>query len=149
MKEADLKRGVVKAINKLVLGKEDFISAMRENVEAVIGGGAGRSVDEIDERLAGLQDELVRLASGGQNYEAVIEEIYRLREIKGKILAGSDDIHGKRHRVAEMEKFLSSQSGILFEFDDKLVRRIVDKVTVHGGRLTVEFKTGTEVSVEL
>lgn len=149
VKEADLKRGVVKAINKLVLGKEDFISAMRENVETVIGGGAGRSVDEIDERLASLQDELVRLASSGQNYEAVVEEIYRLRELKGKILAGSTDIHGKRRRVAEMEEFLNSQSGILFEFDDKLVRRIVNRVTVHGGRLMVEFKTGTEVSVEL
>ena len=51
--------------------------------------------------------------------------------------------------IAEMAEFLNSQSGILFEFDDKLVRRIVDKVTVHGGRLTVEFKTGTEVSVEI
>jgi len=139
----------VKAINKLVLGKEDFISAMRKNVEAVIGGGAGQGVDEIDEKLAGLQDELVRLASGGQNYEAVVEEIYRLREIKGKILAGSADIHGKRRRVAEMEEFLNSQSGILFEFDDKLVRRIVNRVTVYDGRLTVEFKTGTEVSVEI
>ena len=149
VKEADLKRGVVKAINRLVLGKEDFISAMRKNVKAVIGGGAGQSVDEIDERLAGLQDELVRLASGGQNYEAVVEEIYRLRELKGKILAGSADIHGKRRRVAEMEEFLNSQSGILFEFDDKLVRRIVNRVTVYDGRLTVEFKTGTEVSVEI
>jgi len=140
---------VVKAINKLVLGKEDFISAMRENVKAVIGGGAGQGVDEIEEKLAQLQDELVRLASGGQNYEAVVEEIYRLREIKGKILAGSADIHGKRRRVAEMEEFLNGQSGILFEFDDKLVRRIVNRVTVYGGRLTVEFKTGTEVNVEL
>lgn len=112
VKEADLKRGVVKAINKLVLGKEEFISAMRKNMEVVIGGGAGQSVDEIDERLAGLQDELVRLASGGQNYEAVVEEIYRLREIKGKILTGSADIHGKRRRVAEMEESLNGQSEI-------------------------------------
>ncbi len=50
VKEADLKRGVVKASNKLVLGKEEFISAMRKNVEAVIGGEAGQSVDEIDKK---------------------------------------------------------------------------------------------------
>lgn len=79
----------------------------------------------------------------------MVEEIYRLRELKGKILAGSADLCGKRRRIAEMEEFLSSQSGILFEFDDKLVRRIVNKVTVHDGRLMVEFKTGTEVSVEI
>jgi hypothetical protein len=29
------------------------------------------------------------------------------------------------------------------------VRRIVNRVTVYDGRLTVEFKTGTEVSVEI
>jgi DNA invertase Pin-like site-specific DNA recombinase len=149
IKEADLKRGVVKAINRLVLGKEDFISAMRKNMESVIGEGADQSIDEIEAKLARLQNELVRLASGRQKYETVVEEIYRLRELKGKILAGSAELYGKRQRIAEVAEFLNSQSGILFEFDEKLVRRIVNKVTVYDGRLTVEFKTGTEVSVEI
>lgn len=61
----------------------------------------------------------------------------------------SAELCGERRRVAEMEEFLNSHSGILFEFDDKLVRRIVDKATVYDSRLTVEFKTGTEVSVEI
>lgn len=52
IKEADLKRGVVKAINKLVLGKEDFISAMRKNMATVMGEGTGQSVDEIEAKLA-------------------------------------------------------------------------------------------------
>ncbi len=51
-----------------------------------------------------------------------------MRELKGKILAGSAEIYGKRRRVAELEEFLNSQSGILFEFDDDLVRRIVNRV---------------------
>ncbi|OPX89889.1 MAG: hypothetical protein A4E52_00914 [Pelotomaculum sp. PtaB.Bin013] len=34
------------------------------------------------------------------------------------------------------------------EFDDKLVRRLVEKVTVFEDRLTVEFKSGVEVEIE-
>jgi len=94
-------------------------------------------------------NELVQLANNKQKYEEMIYEIYRMGKLKEKILIGNAKHQGKRQRIAEMAEFLNSQSGILFEFDDKLVRRIVDKVTVHGGRLTVEFKTGTEVSVEI
>lgn len=33
-------------------------------------------------------------------------------------------------------------------YDEQLVRRLVEKVTVYEGRLTVEFKSGVEIDVE-
>lgn len=149
IKEEDLKRGVVKAINTLVLGKDVFLDTMRKNIETVLGEKFDQSIDEIESKLTDFQNELVRLANNKQKYETIVEEIYRLRELKEKILIGNAERQGKRQRIAEMAEFLDSQSGILLEFDDKLVRRIVDKVTVYDGRLTVEFKTGTEVDIKL
>ena len=148
IKEED-SNGVVKAINTLVLGKDVFLDTMRKNIETVLGEKFDQSIDEIESKLTDFQNELVRLANNKQKYETIVEEIYRLRELKEKILIGNAERQGKRQRIAEMAEFLNSQSGILLEFDDKLVRRIVDKVTVYDGRLTVEFKTGTEVDIKL
>jgi len=43
-------------------------------------------------------------------------------------------------------------SGIGFditEFDDKLVRKLVEKATVYDDRILVEFKSGLEIEVNL
>ncbi|GEM_PF-5075069 len=48
----------------------------------------------------------------------------------------------------ELIKFLSEQTAELDEFDDPLVRRLIDQVIIHeNGRFTVEFKSGTSVEI--
>lgn len=46
-----------------------------------------------------------------------------------------------------MEKFLNEQDGLLEEYDERLVRMLIDKVTVFDDKLTVEFKSGAEIEV--
>lgn len=46
-----------------------------------------------------------------------------------------------------MEKFLNEQNGLLEEYDERLVRMLIDKVTVFDDKLTVEFKSGAEIEV--
>jgi hypothetical protein len=43
-----------------------------------------------------------------------------------------------------MMEFLREQSGVILEYDDRLVRRLVEKVTVNQDAVTVEFKSGVE-----
>lgn len=44
-----------------------------------------------------------------------------------------------------MMEFLESQSGVIFEYDEKLVRWLVEKVTVFEGRMAVQFKSGVKI----
>lgn len=37
----------------------------------------------------------------------------------------------------------------LLEYDERLVRKLIEKVTVYENRLTVEFKSGLEIDVEM
>jgi len=46
-----------------------------------------------------------------------------------------------------MEKFLNQQDGLLEEYDERLVRMLIDKVTVFDDKLTVGFKSGAEIEV--
>ena len=48
-----------------------------------------------------------------------------------------------------MTDFLNTQTGDITEFDDKLVRKLIEKVIVYDDRLMVEFKSGLEIEVKL
>ena len=53
-----------------------------------------------------------------------------------------------KQRIAEMQQFLAGQIEQIEEYDEKLVRRMVEKITVYEDKFTVEFKSGTSVEVE-
>lgn len=50
--------------------------------------------------------------------------------------------------MADMKTFLRDQLTEVSEYDEKLVRRLIEKVTVYEDRFTVEFKSGVMVEVE-
>ena len=79
----------------------------------------------------------------------VTDEIYRLREQRHNVMAQEEDKDGKRQRVEEMKAFLQEQVSEALEYDEKLVRKLIEKVTVYEDRLTVEFKSGLEIDVVL
>jgi site-specific DNA recombinase len=102
----------------------------------------------IDARLQELQTELLKLASSKADYEKVGDEIYRLREEKQKLQlesAGRDEV---KKRISDMNTFLLEQPPAITEYDEQLVRRLIEKVIVHDDKFTVEFKSGVTVDVE-
>ncbi|WP_324824781.1 integrase [Sinanaerobacter sp. ZZT-01] len=48
-----------------------------------------------------------------------------------------------------MKVFLEEQRCQLLVYDERLVRKLIEKVTVYENRLTVEFKSGLEIDVEM
>jgi len=86
---------------------------------------------------------------GREDYDVVVDEIYRLREMKQKTLKHSAGRQVTRQRIAEMAGFLKKQDGLLTEYDVKLVRQLIERITVLEDKLTVVFKSGIEVDVEL
>jgi len=79
----------------------------------------------------------------------VADEIYRLRELKQNILAENAEREGKRERIEEMMKFLHEQSVELQEYDEQLVRRLIEKITIYDEKLIIEFKSSVEIDVEV
>ena len=47
-----------------------------------------------------------------------------------------------------MSKFLRKQPTVIKEYDEKLVRRLIEKVTVSEDRFDVVFRSGVTVDVE-
>jgi hypothetical protein len=147
--EETLQNGVVKAINELLGNKESFLQALQDNIATILNGENDNATDEIDGKLVNLQKQLLKQAKSKNDYNEVADEIYRLRELRQNALVENAEREGKRQRTAEMTTFLNGQSCDLAEYDEQLVRRLIEKVTVFDDKLTVEFKSGVEIDVEI
>ncbi|HEM5982589.1 TPA: DNA recombinase [Streptococcus suis] len=149
MNEETLQAAVVKAINELLTNKEPFLSTLQKNIATVLNEENDNTTDDIDRRLEELQQQLLIQAKSKNDYEDVADEIYRLRELKQNALVENADREGKRQRIAEMTDFLNKQSRELEEYDEQLVRRLIEKVTIYEAKLTVEFQSGIEIDEEI
>ncbi|WP_230977032.1 recombinase family protein [Proteiniclasticum sediminis] len=147
--ESTLEQVMVTAINQALCDKDHFLITLQNNIETVIGHQNNHALSEIDKRLVELQTELVKLASSKADYEKVGDEIYRLREAKQKAQVENLGRDEMQKRITDMSSFLKEQPNALTEFDEPLVRRLIEKVTVYEDKFTVEFKSGVTVDVEV
>lgn len=148
IQESDLQSAVVKAVQKVMGGKDVFLPVLEKNIREVLESESGEQIEKIDRRLKELQQELLRLANGKKEYGDVADEIHKLREQRQDVLAQDAESDGRRQRIEEMREFLEKHVNEPLEYDEKLVRRLVEKIMVYENRLTVEFKSGLEIDVE-
>ena len=147
IQESELQNLVVRAINMALCKKDTMSENLQKNVEAVLTGADGIPIDEIDSRLEQLQKELLKVANAKGNYDSIADEIYHLREVKQNALVDNAEREGVKQRISEMQQFLAEQTQNITEYDEQLVRRLIEKITVYEEKVTVEFKSGTSVDV--
>ncbi len=148
IQESDLQDAVVKAIQEVLGGKDVFLTVLEKNIKEVLESESGEQIAEIDRRLKELQKELLRLANGKKEYGNVADEIHKLRQQRQDVLTQDAERDGRGQRIEEMRAFLREQANEPLVYDEQLVRRLVEKITVYDDRLTVEFKSGLKIDVE-
>jgi hypothetical protein len=148
IQKADLQNAVVKAINLVLGNRETMIEVLRQNIETVLKQVDETSVVNIDAKLESLQKELLKRANAKMDYNEIDEEIYSLRELKQDALTESAELEEVKQRISEMEEFLNDQASEIESYDEQLVRRLIEKVTVHDDKLTIEFKSDVEIDIE-
>ena len=138
----------MQTINLTLGNRENMMVALQENIEAVIQQEDETSSEGIEAKLQELQKELLKLANSKKDYNSVADEIDRLRELKQNALVESAEREGLKQRIREMREFLEQQSTEVTEYDELLVRRLIEKATVYDERFEVEFKSGAKMDVE-
>ena len=148
IQESDLQDAVVKAIQEVFGRKDVFLPVLEKNIREVLESESGEQIAEIDRKLKELQQELLRRANGKKEYGNVADEIHKLREQRQDVLTQDAERDGRRQRIEEMRAFLREQANEPLVYDEQLVRRLLEKITVCEDRLMVEFKSGLEIDVE-
>lgn len=147
--ESAIEQVLVTAINQMLCDKDDFLATLQDNITAVLSHESDTTLAGIDKRLTELQAELLKLVSSKADYEEVGDEIYRLREEKQKTLLQCANRDELRKRIDDMSAFLRELPTALTEYDEPLVRRLIEKVTVYEDKFTVEFKSGVNAEIEV
>ena len=52
------------------------------------------------------------------------------------------------NRLKELQDFIAGQETYIKEFDEALVKRPIEKITVFADRFTVKFKSGLAIDTE-
>ncbi|HON64460.1 MAG TPA: recombinase family protein, partial [Bacilli bacterium] len=65
-----------------------------------------------------------------------------------KLLVKNASRDEMRKRMDDMSAFLKEQPTKIIKYDEQLVRRLIDKITIYKDKFIVKFKSGVTVNVE-
>ena len=74
---------------------------------------------------------------------------YAYRTDKEALLLEDANRQGVKQRLDELEAFLEEQQEPVTDYDEGLVRRLIERITVYDDRLVFEFKSGLETEVQM
>ena len=161
LEEGELNRAVMKAINRISCNDGEFIGAFRQNVIRVIGNyGREQKTDEYDEKIRLKQDEMMNLITENakegaytefdDRYSRIAEEIKELKEEQERFRQEKRQAENYGQRMKDMDDFLRQQNCRISEFDNDLVRRLIENIrVVSADRLTIQFQSGIVMEQEI
>lgn len=112
----------VKAINQILTERKAFLKKLQENIAKAVVGADTLSPDGIQARLEELQKELIKKANNKQDYDAIADEILRLREQKEQSEVDNHHWEETMNRIKELQDFIAKQKTDITEFDEALVK---------------------------
>ncbi|XCH80217.1 MAG: recombinase zinc beta ribbon domain-containing protein [Candidatus Dehalobacter alkaniphilus] len=153
-----LQGAIMKAINLLIGDKEDFMGTLAFNLQMIMGKHA-KVIDilAMDKRLDELKTEMLALVEKNvksrvnnidfdEAYEKIAAERKQILKEKNEYTEQQALCDTSRHRVNEMKKFLGDMNCAMTEFDNDLVRRLIQSVKILSkGKIVITFKSGLEM----
>ncbi|KJR46051.1 Site-specific recombinase [Desulfosporosinus sp. I2] len=159
-----LQDATMKAINLLIDDKEGFMDTLTSNLQMIMGKHAKvMDIPAMDKRLDELKTEMLALVEKNaksrfnnvdfdEAYEKIAAERKQILRERNEYTEQQAYHDTYRHRVNEMKKFLGDVNCAMTEFDNDLVRRLIQSVKVLSKeKIIITFKSGLEMeqAVEL
>jgi site-specific DNA recombinase len=155
LKEDSLHEVIMTAINNVVEYQGEFVQAFRENVIRIIGSySAQAEPTEYDEQIEQLQQEMMKLIEDSakaecaddtfdKEYRIIADEIKELRKKKAKVLQERHLAEFYEQRLQEMSSYTKKINYLKREFDDDLVRRLIQTIRVISeSKIEIQFQSG-------
>ena len=149
IRETELHSAVVTAFNQMIAQKDEFLSGMKTAVNKAFSQSNSTQLTAIDAQLEDLQKDLLKRANAKQEYAELAEKIKFLREEKQAILLNDATKKTANERFSEVEAFLNTQKVPMTEYDEDLVRKLIERITVYDDYIVFKFKTGVESEVHI
>ena len=136
------------AINQVLENKDDFVQTLRKNVVTALTHGTEDSeYAKEKKKLQKAMAELIQQQAQQDGNKTAFEE--RCQAITAQIEAlemkqiKASSRGEKSRKMEDIENFLDKTNCVLTEYDDKLVRKLIQNINVVNARkIEVVFKSG-------
>lgn len=155
LKEEQLHDAIMKGINDVIENSDDFIEVFRENVIRVIGNYSTEGVEtEYDEGIDKLEKTMLKLieenAKQGivsedfdEDYKRLSDQIKALKKAKLKRVQAQKRAESYEKRLDALNKTVSTVNPKVQEFNQELVKRLIQSIKVHKGlKIEIQFFSG-------
>jgi hypothetical protein len=162
LKEDSLHEAIMTAINSVVEDQGEFVQAFRENVLRIIGNySAQAEPTQYDEQIEQLQQEMMRLIEDSaktkcaddafdKEYRIIADKIKELKKLKAKELKERHLAETYEQRLQDIDGYIKKVNYLKREFDDDLVRRLLQSVRVlNGSKIEIQFQSGIAIKQEV
>ncbi len=147
--EEDLQAAIVTAVNDAWARKDSVLPLLKQNMISVTRGSIEAQLEEVDSEIRRKQQELLDAGSDQKKINEIGDAIVEFREERQAILSDEAARHELAEHAEELTSFLNGQTEAITEYSEALVRRLIEKITVYDEKLTVEFKSGLKIDVEV
>lgn len=162
IKEEQLHDAIMNAINDVVENSGDFIETFRENVIRVIGNYSTEGITtEYDDQIDVLQKQMLKLIEDNakqgavsedfdEAYRYISEQINELKKAKIKLVQAQKQAENYKQRVEALDKAMTTVNPRVREFDQELVKRLIQSIRVHKGmKVEIQFHSGIVMMQEV
>lgn len=162
MDEESLHKGILAALNSAMSDKPKLVRQITSAMQMVLSPAPGQTISmaDIERRLEELNEEMKRtLASGAasgdlaacsERFKFLTGEMSALKDKKESILRLQENNTNMSQRTAEAAKAMECIAPDIQEWDESLIRQLVDTVTVlSASRINVRLRGGVEIGQEL
>ena len=159
IEESVLQAAIVKAINEYISSKEEMRNLLKESLDATAKTVPPDDSDEIENRIATLEQSVLNLAELLSMSSAELDYFdKKLKEIENELT----ELYGRKQHIAnlgqlnsdftnvdqELSEYIDEMNLDMNQYNDLLVRKIVQRITIlQQDKIEVVFVGGYMVSL--
>jgi hypothetical protein len=147
IREADLQKAVVKAVQDLILDEDRIYNDICSDVQELTTGVSEIELDDINTKLAELQQQVLSWVKTGKDTSELAEEIQQLRDRKNKIETEKSKRKRDEDRVAALRESVEKAKDKVLIYDKQLVRNFIKEIRVFPDKLTITVKGGAKENI--
>lgn len=149
IREADLQKAVVKAVQDLILDEDRIYNDICSNVQELTTGNPDLELADINSKLAELQQQVLSRVKTGKDTTELAEQIQQLRERKNEIGTTKSERERDEERVAALRASVEKAKDKVLAYDEQLVRNFIEEIRVFPDKLTITVKGGAHEDITI
>ncbi|MBR7927088.1 recombinase family protein [Aerococcaceae bacterium zg-ZUI334] len=145
--EIELQNMIVRVINKMMGNRHEVLEVINQKIETVLNKDC-LSLSDIQLQIEHLQKALEISIQEEKDYSHILEQLDQLKEQRINLEQQANIEKEEQSRLHVIKKHLEQQSTLVTEYDESIVRKLVDKVVVGNDDVEIMLKSGKTMKLK-